>query len=160
MSFKSPAAHERRVGRELHRLNNRIRRRMETLHSNAPFMDITGNNARIICYLYDHQEQDIYQKDLEASFGITRSTASKVLQLMEQKELIRRLPVSQDARLKKLVLTERSLELHRLMRQNADKTEQHLLSGFTPEEETQLLSYLDRMLHNLDGMSTQEGNNQ
>ena len=69
---------------------------------------------------------------------------------MEQKGLIQRMPVKQDARLKKLVLTERSLELHRRMRQNADEMETRLLIGFTPEEQTQLLSYLERMQHNLD----------
>ncbi|MBP3542521.1 MAG: MarR family transcriptional regulator [Clostridia bacterium] len=150
MRFKSYPQEEQRVGREIHRLSNRIRRRMEIKHSNWHDMEITANNVRIICYLYDHQNQDIYQKDLEATFGITRSTASKVLRLMEQKGLILRLPVSQDARLKKLVLTDWAKELHHQMRQNADEMDQNLLAGFTPEEEKQLLSYLDRMLHNLD----------
>ena len=69
---------------------------------------------------------------------------------MEQKGLIQRLPVKQDARLKKLVLTERSLELHRRLRQNADEMENRLLSGFTAEEQKQLMSYLERMQRNLD----------
>lgn len=150
MRFRSYPQEERRIGREIHRLSNRIRRRMEVKHSSWQELDITANNVRIICYLYDHQSQDIYQKDLEATFGITRSTASKVLQLMEQKGLILRLPVSQDARLKKLVLTDWALELHQQLRQNADEMDESLLAGFTPEEEKQLLSYLDRMLHNLD----------
>lgn len=150
MRFKSYPQEERRVGREIHQLSNRIRRRMEIKHSSWHDMEITANNVRIICYLYDHQNQDIYQKDLEATFGITRSTASKVLQLMEQKGMILRLPVSQDARLKKLVLTDWTKELHHQLRQNADEMDQNLLAGFTPEEEKQLLSYLDRMLHNLD----------
>lgn len=150
MRFKSYPQEEQRVGREIHRLSNRISRRMEIKHSSWHDMEITANNVRIICYLYDHQNQDIYQKDLEATFGITRSTASKVLQLMEQKGMILRLPVSQDARLKKLVLTDWAKELHHQLRQNADEMDQNLLAGFTPEEEKQLLSYLDRMLHNLD----------
>lgn len=150
MHFKSYPQQEQRVGREIHRLSNRIRRRMEIQHSGWRDMEITANNVRIICYLYDHQNQDIYQKDLEATFGITRSTASKVLQLMEQKGLIRRLPVSQDARLKKLALTDWARELHKELRHNADEMDRNLLAGFSPEEEKLLLSYLDRMLHNLD----------
>ena len=35
-------------------------------------------------------QMDIYQKDIEAHFGITRATASKVITLMEKKGLIQR----------------------------------------------------------------------
>ncbi|MBE5779366.1 MAG: MarR family transcriptional regulator [Clostridiales bacterium] len=139
-----------RAGREIHRLSKRFHRRMEANGQKHLLTDVSITNTRIICYLYEHQQQDVFQKDLETAFGTTRSTASKVLQLMEQKGLIQRLPVKQDARLKKLVLTERSLELHRRLRQNADEMENRLLSGFTAEEQKQLMSYLERMQRNLD----------
>lgn len=152
---------ERRVGRELHRLNNRISRHMEGKHACWQHLEITASNVRIICYLFDHQHQDIYQKDLESAFEITRSTASKVLRLMEQKGLIRRLSVSQDARLKKLELTDCARGLHEQLRHSADEMDRNLLRGFSPKEERQLISYLDRMLQNLDCLNdTQEGKNQ
>lgn len=150
MSSDEKTPSDFRAGREIHRLSNRIHRHMEANRARHKLTDVSVTNTRIICYLYDHREQDIFQKDLEATFGTTRSTASKVLQLMEQKDLIQRLPVKQDARLKKLVLTERSLELHRRMRRNADEMETTLLRGFTPTEKKLLASYLERMQRNLD----------
>lgn len=150
MAHDEKSSPDFRAGREVHRLSKRIHRHMEANRSHHKLTDVSVTNMHIIRYLYDHQEQDIFQKDLEAAFGTTRSTASKVLQLMEQKGLILRLPVKQDARLKKLVLTERSLELHRRMRENADEMEVTLLKGFTPTEINLLASYLERMQRNLD----------
>lgn len=150
MAPEEKSSPEYRAGREIHRLSNRLHRHLEANQARHKLTDVSVTNMRIIRYLYDHREQDIFQKDLEAAFGTTRSTASKVLQLMEQKDLIRRLPVKQDARLKKLVLTQRSLELHRRMRENADEMEISLLKGFTPTEIKLLASYLERMQRNLD----------
>ena len=59
-----------------------------------------------------NNDKDIYQKDLEKKFSVTRSTASKVVKLMVQKGLIVREEVESDARLKKLILTEKALNMH------------------------------------------------
>ena len=92
-----------RIGIELRSLNNLIMRYMEN-HSSKPRVDaITGTNGWIIGFLAKNQDRDIFQRDLEQVFGITRSTASKVINLMEKKDLIRRESVPQYARLKKLV---------------------------------------------------------
>lgn len=41
-------------------------------------------------------------------------------------------------------------EISAVMRQNGAAMDARLLSGFTPQEEQLLYSFLDRMLHNLD----------
>ena len=53
----------------------------------------------------DHADTEIYQKDIEQEFKVSRATASNMLQLMERKGLIVRESVSCDARLKKISLT-------------------------------------------------------
>ena len=53
---------------------------------------------------------DIYQKDVEKEFQIRRSTATGTLQILEKNGFIRREPVKQDARLKKLVPTDKAKE--------------------------------------------------
>lgn len=76
---------------------------------------ITGSNGWILGYLAEHEDEDVYQKDIEEKFCVTRSTVSKVLKGMESKGLLRRESVSSDARLKRLVLTEeagRSITMH------------------------------------------------
>lgn len=98
----------------------------------------------------EHTDRDIYQKDLESEFGITRSTASRVLRLMEQKGLVERQSVPQDARLKKLVLTERSRRLVQEMCQTGMTIDTRTLRGFSPDEVQTLYGFLDRMFRNLE----------
>ena len=98
----------------------------------------------------EHADRDVYQKDLEGEFGITRSTASRVLRLMEQKGLLERQSVPHDARLKKLVLTERSRRVLQEMCQTGMTIDARLLRGFSPEEVQTLYGFLDRMFQNLE----------
>ena len=126
-----------RIGLELRALNNLIRRYFEF------------SNGWIIGYLADHPDQDIFQKDIEDHFTIARSTASKVLTLMEQKGLIERQPVAQDARLKKIVLTDKTWKIREIMWMDADKLETTLVQGFREDEIDTLVSYLNRMKENI-----------
>jgi Transcriptional regulators len=142
-----------RIGLELRSLNNMIRRYFEFSSHKNEIETITGNNGWIIGYLADNADKDIYQKDLEDHFTITRSTASKVLSLMEQKGLIQRQAVAQDARLKKLVLTEKAWKIKELMREDSERMERTLTNGFTEEEVETLYSYLQRMRTNISNMN-------
>lgn len=138
-----------RIGRELRTLNNAIRRNVDNSPAKLEIDDVTGTNGWIIGYLSEHTDTDVFQRDIERDFGITRSTASKVLILMEKKGLITRESVPQDARLKKLVLTQKSLELCEKMRQSYNETEQKLTDGFTEKELDNLVGYLTRLRNNI-----------
>ena len=140
---------ERLIGRELRSLNNLIRRYFDFATHRKEIETVTGNNGWIIGYLAENTGKDIYQKDLERHFTITRSTASRVLSRMEQKGLIERQPVARDARLKKIVLTDKAWQLKGLMRQDVVQMEQTLLHGFTEEEKRTLSAYIQRMKHNI-----------
>lgn len=108
----------------------------------------TGGNTHIIVYLERHQDRDIFQYDIEQRFSITRSTASRVLGLMEKKGLIER-SVDYDARLRKIVLTDQARAIAEALRDNASRMEQVLLGGLSNEEITQLLELLSHMKRNL-----------
>ncbi len=137
------------IGKELHRLNNLTKRYVETATHKEQIDKITGTNGWIIGYLSQNADKDIYQKNLEDEFSVTRSTASRVLALMEQKGLIERHGVAHDARLKKLVLTEKAWELNKLMKEDLLKMEATLTKGFSEEEKEQLLQYIQRMKDNI-----------
>ena len=140
---------EKAVGLELRSLGNLIKRQVESLANLQYAESITGTNSWIIGYIARHSDKDIFQKDLEEKFSVTRSTASKVIKLMEQKGLIERYSVPYDARLKKLVLTPRALALHQGIVEDFKKVEATLLQGFTQEEIDNFLSYIERMKRNL-----------
>lgn len=147
------------LGIRLRKLNNAIRRYLD---HNSEIMreldNLTCSNKWIIGYLFDAEEEgrDVFQRDLEQNFGITRSTVSKVLSLLEKKELIKRESVSHDARLRKLVLTENSRELGREMRREAEEMERRLRSGFSPEEIALMCSFIQRMQDNLNSAFSTE----
>lgn len=136
-----------KIGIELRYLNNLIRRYVDNKLHKKYIDSVTGTNGWIIAYIAAHG--DVFQKDLEAEFGITRSTASKVVGLMVQKGLIEHRSVPQDARLKKLVLTDKALELSKLMNQDHEAVEKTLKKGFTEEELSNLHSYIERMKQNI-----------
>lgn len=142
---------ERRIGVELRMLNNAVARYLSrNVYRTDDGVTPTCENTWIIGYL-SKAEGDVFQKDIEAEFGITRSTASKVLILMEKKGLIERVGVSHDARLKKLVLTEKAKRIAEQMSEDGRSMEKRLIQGFSQEELDTLLSYFERMMTNLSG---------
>ena len=92
------------ISTQLRGLSHRIHRFLENSPNKKAIDSITGTHGWIIAFLSCNKDKDIFQKDVEREFDVTRSTASKVIDLMEQKGLVRREKVSKDARLKKLVL--------------------------------------------------------
>lgn len=67
--------------------------------------EVTLMHGWILRYLYEHQDAEIYQKDIEKYFGICRSGVTNIIQALEKKGLVCRASVASDARLKKVMLT-------------------------------------------------------
>lgn len=110
---------------------------------------MTGSGGWIISYIAENDDRDIFQRDLEKEFDITRSTASKNVDLLVENGFIVREPVDYDARLKKLVLTESAKEVLKLMKSDRAELETKMLKGFSDEEKKQLRSFLKRLSANL-----------
>ena len=143
----------RDIGIRLRMLNNAVRRFIDrTSEYKTEIDNLTCSNGWIIGHLSESERlgREVYQRDLEDEFGITRSTASKVLILLEKKGLIARENVSHDARLKRITLTERSRELGILMKEDAGRLDACLTEGFSEEELETLYRYLDRLQTNID----------
>lgn len=141
------------IGKRLRQLNNSVRRFVDrSSQSKGEIENMTCSNGWIIGYLKQAEEEGrtVFQRDLEEEFGVTRSTASKVLILLEKKGIIKREKVSHDARLKKLSLTDRSRELAKLMDEDARRVESALTDGFSQQELEALFSYFDRLQKNIE----------
>lgn len=141
---------ERLIGKELKKLINRIGRNTEADGRCHDKGDISNTNRWLIMYLYDNSDRDIFQKDIEDEFSIRRSTSSNIISLMEKKGYIERIAVDYDARLKKLVLTQKSLELADEMTKRTLEFEKHITKGISAEELRVFYKVLDKMNNNLD----------
>ncbi len=140
----------KRIGRRLRILNNLVRRHVDNSCTKKQIDELTGTNGWILGYIHRNSDKPVYQRDLEREFGITRSTASKVVILMEKKGFITHEAAPHDARLKRLVLTDRSREIVSMMDANAKSTEKKLTDGFSEEELATLRCYIDRMIANME----------
>ncbi len=140
------------VDKEICCVANLIRKEFDNLVFGSVYSEdrITRMNIWIIDYIYDKRGEDVFQKDIERKMSITRSTASKIIDLMVQKKLVERSAVEYDARLKKLTLTPKALKLRDEMEKNSKKVYEKVMAGFSEEEEQLLLSYILRIKGNMD----------
>ena len=89
-----------RIGAEIGMLHNLLRRQMACMtKKSANSANVTGMQAMIVHHLIlREKEGDLFQKDIESAFQMRRSTATGILQLMEQHGILRREPVAHDGR--------------------------------------------------------------
>lgn len=139
----------RHLGLEVHRLEKLMARQRgySAAHQDADRQ--TGMHGYLIRYLYENQERDVFQRDIEKAFSISRSTVTVTLQLMEKNGLIRRESVAQDARLKRIVLTQKAKDLHCQIEGDIMAFESNLARGISEEEQEVFLRVAKKMQENL-----------
>ena len=140
---------ERHIGYEVRTLNQVIGRLVTSYQSKVDEKaGINRMQGWIIGYLYRHSEEAVFQKDLEAEFQMARSTASGILQAMEKKGLITRESIPRDARLKRLVLTEKGMKFQMEIMENFDRIQKVLKSDIPKEKLECFLEVLDMIREN------------
>ena len=137
------------IGYKIRLLHNQIHKNMEAKRMENED-NLTGLQRWILGFLKDHSDCEVYQKDIEEAFSISRATASNMLAVMERKGLIERAQVSHDARLKRLVLTDKAAALLDGAERDIREMEARLTAGLSEEDVEHLKRCLDQMLQNLD----------
>lgn len=117
----------------------------------------TITQARILDYILDHREDNIYQKDLEKVLNLRRATVSEVLKTMEKKGLIIRETNPNDARSKKIILLEPDDKKHYLIKSNIKKLEEVLCENISKEELESFSLTLEKMQTNLNKKYNKQG---
>lgn len=130
---------------QLRRVDNLIFRKIGLIARTNGVEAVTPMHGWIMEYLYRHSETPVFQRDIEREFSITRSTVTNILQLMERKGYIERQSVPQDARLKRLVLTEKGACIHEKTMHSLHQTDEFVESLLTPEENAELLRLLNKL---------------
>lgn len=138
------------IGFQLKFINNLIRRRMDVRFSEKGLGELSGMQGPMVGYLYDNcKTQDIFQKDIEKVFHIRRSTATVMLQNLEMKGFITRQAVDYDARLKKIIVTQKAEQYNLKIREQIDEFHKELEQGITPEEKEEFTRILNKIRDNL-----------
>ena len=145
---------EKKLSFEIGRTSRLIRRVMDKSSTKEYIDELTGTHGWALGYLQRNRDKDIFQKDFEKEFDIRRSTASNILSLMEENGLIIRESVPYDARLKKIVLTEKALEIHNEVAKFFNSLEKEYEKDITEEELKIFYSVLDKINSNIERIDT------
>lgn len=105
--------------------------------------------ARILKYILEQKSEVICQKDLENYLKISKATISEVLVTMEKKEIIKRVSMPNDARAKRIVLTNTSLERFQELEKNFSDINEKLIEGISDDELARFLNVLNKMQQNM-----------
>ncbi|MEE0874010.1 MAG: MarR family winged helix-turn-helix transcriptional regulator [Ruminococcus sp.] len=119
---------------------------------------VTVMHGWIIGYLARNRERDVYQRDIEAKFGISRSTVTNILQCMEKNGYIKRESVPSDARLKKLTLTEKGEATDVILQKAIAQNEERFNSLLSEDERDEFLKLTHKLRAGLEMISKGECN--
>lgn len=135
------------IGKEIDIISHKIRRKIDNEISKYGITNVQG---KIISFLYfKSSKQDVFQKDIEHDLKIRSSSVTSVLKLMEKNGYIRRVSVDYDARLKKIVLTEKGDMIRKGVYRSIVSIENEVQSYLTDEELQFLFAILAKLNRNL-----------
>lgn len=112
----------------------------------------TAMHGWILGYLSRHRNEDIYQRDIEKEFSVTRSAVTAVVKKMENCGYIERVEVKHDARLKKLVITDKGEEMYKKIIESFQKTDSIITEGVYEEEYEVFMTVCRKIRDNLHNL--------
>lgn len=113
-------------------------------------MELTSAQAHIMGFLA-HSAQPPCSRDIEENFHLSHPTVSGLLSRLEKKGFIEFRTDEHDRRCKRIYVLPKGRKCHEEMHRNILETEEHLVEGFTPEEQAQFISFLERAIINMGG---------
>lgn len=104
---------------------------------------------KIIEYLEEHKKEETFQKDLEKCLNVSKAAISGVIKAMEKKGIVERIPVLNDARKNKIILSEKSLQFYHDKIKDMKLLSEELVSGISDDELREFKRILNKMKENL-----------
>ena len=134
----------------LNLINKMIAR--EFIINNKEFFDgdVSATQMVIMNYILTHQDEDIYQKDLEKVLHLRRATVSGVLQTMEKHDLVERVLCKEDVRCKKIKLKEKAKLMFEIKKHEFIKLEDVLKKGISDDEIRLFCHIIEIMQNNMN----------
>ena len=113
--------------------------------------DVTYPQSRVLTRLFSQLGKgDVNQRDLEYALGIKASSVSSLVRNLEQKGLIRCERLPQDTRNKRILLTDKGMQLRDILETARARAEENLIKGLDEEQLQSLRAGLRQVLVNLE----------
>ena len=138
---------ESKLGLKIYYLTKLIRKQIEQNRNDTKF---TGMQGQVLHYLLGQKDDcDIFQKDIEYEFQIKRSTATELLQSLEEKQYIKRIPTSYDARLKRIYLLDKAKQLAPEVEGVLSDIDETIMQNIEKQDLDTFVHVLDQMIDNM-----------
>lgn len=131
-------------------LDKKIVRTILKENSDINIPPLTSTQIQILKYMIEHQNEDVYQKDLENVLNLRRATVSGVLQTMEKNNLIKREIYENDVRVKKIILNEKTKSIFLKNKQKVDEIEKNIIKNISKKDLDKFTQIIDKLITNLN----------
>lgn len=111
---------------------------------------LAGPQGYTVAYLLDHQDEEIFIKDIETHLNISKSVASNLIKRMEKNQFIQVLPSQTDKRFKQVVLTDLGRDKAKDIKAFHQTLQRRILKGLTQEELEVSKRVFNRIKENLE----------
>lgn len=134
----------------IHMLNKLIGREFINQSNTSFDSDTSPTQMIIIEYILNHQDKDVYQRELENVLNLRRATVSGVLQTMEKHGLLKRVLCDEDVRCKKIILNDEARLLFEARKKEFEKLEKIVKVGLSNEEISLFCHIIKNMQNNIN----------
>lgn len=135
----------RHAARYISKLSNKLRRKIDAFSSRE---DFSGSQGKVLHFLLA-QTNDVFQKDIEEEYSLRPPTATVLLKKMEQNGLIYREADENDARLKKIIVSEKALQYKDIVMADILNLEKELTQGISENDLDVFFRVVEKMLTNI-----------
>lgn len=142
-----------KVGIEVRYLSKCIGRYLTNIQINN---DLTGPQGIILIYIYEHENENVYQKDIEKFLNIRRSSVTTLITSLEEKQYLNRVSVKDDGRLKKLVLTDKANNVINQIELQIQMLETKMIKDIDQKDINIFRKVIEKMTKNLMEVPTNE----
>lgn len=137
--------HDKHAARYISKLSNKLRRKIDAFSSRESF---SGSQGRVLHFILA-QSSDVFQKDVEEEYSLRPPTATELLKKMEKNGLIYREAMASDARMKRIVVSEKALQYKDMVIADITALEDELTKDVPQNELDIFFKVIEKMLDNI-----------
>lgn len=137
----------RKIGKEMREVQQLLHRKYE-LKKEQQSEKLTQVQVHVLMYIHRHDGR-VFQKDIEQHLKVRRSTASQILNVLERESYVERMRLESDARMKEIVVTDKTLALIDSMEKHMKETESMLRVNISDNDMETFFKVIDQIKENL-----------
>lgn len=140
---------DRSIGYEIKTVDSLIARKGFRESKKHNSISITPLQMKIVVYLLDNINNDMYQKDIENIFQFRRSTISGILDTMEKNNILYRENSLKDKRSKRIILKEDVIKMVSDFKKNINEFEKQVIKDIPKDDLNIFFKVIDKIKSNL-----------